>query len=1177
MWYLFFASKHLRARWQSLVTIVVGVFLAAIIGANSSLYTDAIAGVGFLQYLKSQATSDTNLYARTSFVPADVSEVSDLWAAYNNTVATTRDETFSSSAWEPEISAGSETQTMFALRDGTELQDIRLRLAYYEGIEESLVITEGRFPAQVDREGAVIPVAIHASAADYLGITVGDMLEIDQRGWESSQIFAVEVVALVRERDENAAFWMAPSPLRREISSTAGYETSLLTTQSAFEYVVTEYIPQPNVQLIWRFIFPQEQFAVSQIDQIHAQIVFFETALDEAVTTVEADASILVRTDLPRVMGAYSGSIDLLNIPTGLILLQLGALVIFFLVVIAALVRRGERREIALLQSRGVYNRQILLLRGIEALFICIVAAFLAPYLARAILALLIPIFTGISGIPLPLNAATFIYSFAAALIAWLVLVATVRPILQQPLILAGGSAARSSAQTWWQRYYVDVVLLVVGVLAFSQFSQDRVLTTSADGTVQADPLLLLTPALLFIAFSSILLRFFPILMSLAANAAARRDGLIGVLSSWQVSREPLHYGRITFLLALAIGIGGFAVTYQATLRGNDVDQATYRVGADLRVLYANQTTPLRIEAMQDELAQQSDIAALSFVNRIALVNTSTGLSSGTSRRSRSRQGGILLGVPAANIDQVAYSRADLDTVIPPTFDEELPQTGRTLPADTTTLRLQVRLDARIALSFNVFADSFINAPTVLTDVLRLQLRLRDEAGTRYLLPLQADTDALEAFLAAEAEQAAQEEESDEDRFAPLNEEELLATQWPDDGWITYTGSIGELINPLPDGLYLEGIVLQSFTGFSTPYEQAQLSIASLQALDAAGTVTTLDWLEPENWSFVNELFTVADAPASTDASGGETALMLRWSETDDPATFGLMLNYLEFTSVTHGRSQDVALNEDEIVGIPVFVSRSFAEANALSVGQRFSLFFDQARPWFEVIDIIDYYPTLYQDTPYIVADQDILTYTLLRRPLAVALPGETWIRLNADTDASAVTDFLSNSENAPYIAETINTEDILQTYRTDTLSLGIIGLLYLSFVIGIVLSAVSLFTYVSLSVQARLPEFAVLRALGLPQRGLLLMIILEQMLILGTSLVLGTLVGFFLSMQVLPPLTISAAGGEVTPPYIVRYDVGALLLFMIFILLVMGFVLLLNILRMHRSTGAQALRFEGE
>src|SRR5690606_27947744 len=200
--------------------------------------------------------------------------------------------------------------------------------------------------------------------------------------------------------------------------------------------------------------------------------------------------------------------VELLDAPFGLLLLQVGALVLFFLMVTAALVRRSERREIAMLQSRGALDSQILLLRGVEAFVICVAAVLVAPFLAQALLAVLGPIVANTDRFPLPLTRDVFLYAAAAAGVTFVALMLTLRPVLRLPLIHAGGAAARSDSQQWWQRYYLDVFLALVGLGALwllvrrgSPFSDVNL------GGQQADPLMLMAPALLFLALGSLALR----------------------------------------------------------------------------------------------------------------------------------------------------------------------------------------------------------------------------------------------------------------------------------------------------------------------------------------------------------------------------------------------------------------------------------------------------------------------------------------------------------------------------------------------------------------------------------------------------------------------------------------------------------------------------------------------
>jgi putative ABC transport system permease protein len=96
--------------------------------------------------------------------------------------------------------------------------------------------------------------------------------------------------------------------------------------------------------------------------------------------------------------------------------------------------------------------------------------------------------------------------------------------------------------------------------------------------------LLLLAPALLLLSGALLVLRLIPLGASLGARGATRNRGFTAMLAFAQVERSPNRYARMTLLLVLAVGLGLFAVTFDASLAQNADDRAAYVVGADVRL-----------------------------------------------------------------------------------------------------------------------------------------------------------------------------------------------------------------------------------------------------------------------------------------------------------------------------------------------------------------------------------------------------------------------------------------------------------------------------------------------------------------------------------------------------------------------------------------------------------------
>lgn len=1180
-WFLRFGIMRLRAKWRSLLTLIIGVLLASLIGANASLYTTAISQVGMVEFLADQPPDDTAILTRIGAIPFDIDNLPQYWESLDAQVIAEANLAFDDvQAWTGELIRYAETQPLIPVKNGEDIPDTRFRLAYYDFLSEYIEIIDGELPQTSLDNTIQAEVLMNAEAAVLSGIEIGDIIELDQRGWDSSQIFTVRVSGLIRPLDNTSAYWFDPSPLR---FATAGrqIETNLLTTREALETIPVNYIPETSIQIGWRIAPDHTQLPFTQVDTAAAQIEAFSIGLNDLfLSGEESSNSYFFTTNLVELFDSYDEQIVFLNIPFALILLQLSALILFFLMLIAALVRRGERREIAMFQSRGATDAQIIAARSIESFLICLFATLIAPFLAQIILQWFIPLLTGIQRVPLELNLQVFLFAGLASLVAFIALTLTLFPVMRQPLVSAGGVGSRSGTQTWWQRYYLDVILLIIGVVALYQLTQSQsLLADTVTESVEVDPLLLIAPTLLFVAFSSVLLRFFPITMSMIARFFSNQRGLEGALASWQVSREPLHYGRIAFLLALAIGIGWFAVSYQATLVGNQIDQAAYLVGGDIRLIYDNPESPDVTESM-NRIANLPDVQASSQLTRLEL--TSVVASTGSGRRTR--QAGDLLIVNSNSLQEIVSWRRDLgDLSLPETDFDTTIDIGTAIPAGTQRIGFRVQIVSDANIQFGRYSNELSPYPMPLLSENVLNLRIQSDTENWQYTPALADTQPVEdrlEELQAELEAGQnlwQSQDSDGDGtldFVPRYE-------WQDEGWVYFEADLSELDTPV--NLFAIDVFFIS-NGF---FSQLEMSFSEFQFIAEDGTIIESQSYDALDVTVVSGQNTTApgtmEVIESQDNRFGESILLGRWSTNSGfnaPNTvFALLFNYPEYATVDTNALATTESTEEEIAitGMPVLLSSSMAEINELTVDGRFNLVINNVSPWFTVERIVDFYPTLFQERPYIVVEESLYNYTMQRATGQSASRNELWIRLNPGVDESQFLSDLRLSDDAPFFAEIISFEETIRAGETDVLSLGVIGLLFISFVVGLALSIVSLLTYITLTVQSRISEFAVLRALGLTTTRMILAIMIEQILVLIASIILGAAIGQFLTLQVLPPLALSAAGGTVTPPFTLIVDFVAIAQYLLIILLVLAVVLVMSAIAVRRTATADALRLTEE
>ena len=1126
-WFVRLAILRLAAQWRSILTIIIGVLLTAMIGASIPLYTNAIAQIGMIQRLEQRETQDTQIYTRTSSSEVNDAALIQRWRNYDTSVAEAAAATFDAFPnWLENVISWGEGVTMQVVQNGADIDNTYLGVASYAQLENFVEILEGELPTTTD--GEIFPVAISDEVAVHLDLSLGDQLTLDQRGWDTSLPIVVEVTAILRENNPDSPYWMSPSPFR--IERNPRWQAYVFTTRENLERIAIDFVPQTRVQMGWRMLFNHDRLPFTRLDDAKQAITTLQPEIKSRLEAIAGGTlTVIYNTELPEIFTHYQGEVDVLNVPFALILLQLVALVMFFLIVIGSLVRRSERREIGMLKSRGVLDRQIIMLRGAEALIICIISVIAAPTFARAFLMLLTPIFTDSGAIPLEIQSNAYVYAGIASLAAFVVLIVTLIPVLRTPLILTSGQADREPGQVWWQRYYLDVVMLVIGLVALVQMVNTENSIAAEDQTT--DPLMLLVPTLLIIALGSVSLRIFPSLMRYMASFFYRRTAIEPILASWQVSREPLHYGRIAFLLALAISVGWFAFSFQSTVINSQSDQAVYQTGADLRISYTGD--------LMTWLQNRDDVTAISDALRFENISTPT--------RGYDITQTTLLAIDADTFADAADFRDDLGSLDVPQFEQPLPQTG--VPVDTSAEIIHLEL---LPLETPFFRPTTTPltveyAPYMLQSMF-IMLRFSDEQHNVWNIPLpEADLEAINDYiytLYAVSENPA------EFVTPPYS-------QLPNHGWLQY-----DIPVTFPEGaVYFEGITIQEYQQFGS---SGGISVLQLRNLQIGDTPIT------DDWTFVNERATFNQADELPDGVTEEALKTFVWTKLDSTYTFAHWLNYPEVISTDNTHSANHETPAEEIVAIPALISPSFAAEMELSLGQKFQLYLDQSIIWLEVAKIQTYFPTLYNDdVPFIVVEQDALLYTMLRRPTATnTYEHEAWIQLDSPTD-----DFVAELEMLDNVVSITRLDDALDNLQADLLSVGLIGLLFFSAVIGFLLGVVSLVTYAALNVQDRRTDLAVLRALGLNMPRLISSLAIEQILVIIISLLLGLGIGILLSIQVIPVLSINTAGGSITPPFLIRTEIGQLLLYSSGILLVMLAELAISSWLIRRLATMQALR----
>ena len=138
--------------------------------------------------------------------------------------------------------------------------------------------------------------------------------------------------------------------------------------------------------------------------------------------------------------------------------------------------------------------------------------------------------------------------------------------------------------------------------------------------------------------------------------------------------------------------------------------------------------------------------------------------------------------------------------------------------------------------------------------------------------------------------------------------------------------------------------------------------------------------------------------------------------------------------------------------------------------------------------------------------------------------PYEVWLQTNTDS-GRFLTEY-ANEHNIRFTAYTDVMEELVRS-KNDPVLQGTNGALTVNFIITLVVCAAGFLIYWILSMKSRALQFGVFRAMGLSMRGILAILVHEQILVSGTAIVLGVAIGEITSRLFVPIIQVAYTASE--------------------------------------------------
>ena len=621
------ARTSLGADWRLLLSAGVGILVAVVLICAVPLYGNLTSDIQLQTTINREGPTARNVTVQLSSSPLTAS----LRDQEDRLVSATGRRYLS--AWAvPTPTRFLSADPMLLAQAGARALDVQATNAAQATLQAfdlaqarpHMQLVAGAWP-QVAQPGAAGPyeALITQQMAQEQAISLNDVLVADQFGAHDHTI-QVRVVGIWRPAHAGDAFWNGQSFLTTA-SSAAAVNYPIVTDPTAFTAAVSA-LPDLTANLQWVYETDTSRIDTTNMQNIPDSIGLLRSHLAGAATAFRA--TVTISTGLEGDIHNVVQQLTLLTLPLYVIVAQVVGLALLFVTAMAGLLVEGQAGYIATLKSRGASGWQLLGSYAMQGILLAVVAALMGPWLAGVLALALIRWFVPASTLSAAHTSTSYLLGLttpravilpaaAGALLGVGAIVIATQRAARLDVLAFRRERGRSLREPLWRRYYLDVGLAVLSVLGYLELSALGTLSVReqvAQGT--SSPLLLAAPGLLLLAGALLLLRAFPLVASLGARWAGRGQGTTGMLAFAQVARSTTGPNRLMLLLALSVGLGLFALTFDASLLQNAADRAAYQTGADVRLVQRGAESAATDQAIQARLITLPGVAGVTPVYR---------------------------------------------------------------------------------------------------------------------------------------------------------------------------------------------------------------------------------------------------------------------------------------------------------------------------------------------------------------------------------------------------------------------------------------------------------------------------------------------------------------------------------------------------------------------------------
>jgi putative ABC transport system permease protein len=469
-------------------------------------------------------------------------------------------------------------------------------LAVLPELESRIDILEGESMLDAAPSEGALSVWMHKTLADEMGIRPDELFEI--RDLRRGATILVRIAGTWKASNPKDVYWFQNPDMT--------YRRVLLVREDDYEAIVEPVFQSQLGFVSWYMIMDDTKLQPEQMQDYLDGLEEGLKIIGKFLPDTRVDSSPMG--PLENAIGREARLTVLLFVFS----VPLIGFLLYFLTLISSITIRWQQRETAVMVSRGMRSRQLLIVGIIESVILIGIGCPLGILSGIRLAQLMGYTQSFMSFVwreALPVSPTAFSMPMVIAAVC-ATLLARLGPIYRSArtsVVEHERTRARAPTKPFWQRFYLDFLLLIPVWYAKIQLGKRGTLVPPSaveegaspetvswfaqlmgriypDTLREQDPLMFLVPVLFTLALSLLLVRLFPLMMKTV-------DWLSGVgreatlyLAFRQLARQSSQYTSALLLVITSLSLGAFMASMAASLDQWLIDQVYYAVGADVLI-----------------------------------------------------------------------------------------------------------------------------------------------------------------------------------------------------------------------------------------------------------------------------------------------------------------------------------------------------------------------------------------------------------------------------------------------------------------------------------------------------------------------------------------------------------------------------------------------------------------